>query len=725
MTVFVVEYYLADVVGFVVKILDSQTNPIGKFLRDLGVSAADVIQLNIMPHLDEVMLHHTIAYEVSQLFTPPIKYLHIIQAPRKPRTVYGKRKDLPPMDRKALNRERNREHAKSTRKRRKIFETVLDQQLRKLGQVICSSFTEEQTNRYLIRRNRRVENLVGFFLLMNSDISSDIPVNWQCCLSRHVNVFVQTQGVLEVEHQGQACYAASNGVLHLNPFSDIAQQQHRGSQSSPVCINGPSYSQVQDSVLSHGIVGHHLSRVSLVSNLTPQHTAATSSTLSCEQSDAFLGLPLCLLKFPVSPDAGHMKLQQTPVRNIYKGFEALGQATKMILRALQEAVYHVLLTHSFYRKIFDLLVPGTTSCDVSSIDLVNAWTKGSTTPLNEKHQQRLHDGTPLVHESGHSSSVDCNIDHSCQTPAPAARNLLFTKFTEEKEKTEQRLKIQEGHSTYNLEMSGGFNCDSVMSRGGMLCYPSSLTSPCGIHESLGRDVVGGIDNCSGSGESDSMRTCNKGNFDCDGGTGHRTPLISKSHDSPASSNKEFEFTMASSLASESPNQKSYMLHHPPTFSLEHLIPVNVKFLISNSKNDLLVQGTEAMCSFDVEVETKLHTEKQEGKGNSVSLNHESPTKVSNEGNMDDKGNDSTKHAINDKLHGARTDKTLVNVPGALASFVFDSDVGGGSKIVECNFDLDINAVALRYLDSSTLLRNYFGRISKDSERSDFVAATTV
>lgn len=70
--VFVVEYYLADVVGFVVKILDSQTNPIGKFLRDLGVSAADVIQLNIMPHLDEVMLHHTTAYEVSQLFTPPI-----------------------------------------------------------------------------------------------------------------------------------------------------------------------------------------------------------------------------------------------------------------------------------------------------------------------------------------------------------------------------------------------------------------------------------------------------------------------------------------------------------------------------------------------------------------------------------------------------------------------------------------------------------------------------
>ena len=36
------------------KVLASYTDPIGKFLRDLGVSAADAIRLNIMPHLDQV-----------------------------------------------------------------------------------------------------------------------------------------------------------------------------------------------------------------------------------------------------------------------------------------------------------------------------------------------------------------------------------------------------------------------------------------------------------------------------------------------------------------------------------------------------------------------------------------------------------------------------------------------------------------------------------------------
>jgi hypothetical protein len=63
-----------------------------------------------MPYLEQVFGTHLDALvDISTL-----------QAPRKTRVKYGKRKEISPLERAELNRERNREHAKSTRMRRKV-----------------------------------------------------------------------------------------------------------------------------------------------------------------------------------------------------------------------------------------------------------------------------------------------------------------------------------------------------------------------------------------------------------------------------------------------------------------------------------------------------------------------------------------------------------------------------------------------------------------------------
>eukprot|EP00597_Dinobryon_sp_UTEXLB2267_P013342 CAMPEP_0170127958 /NCGR_PEP_ID=MMETSP0020_2-20130122/20829_1 /TAXON_ID=98059 /ORGANISM="Dinobryon sp., Strain UTEXLB2267" /LENGTH=243 /DNA_ID=CAMNT_0010361675 /DNA_START=221 /DNA_END=948 /DNA_ORIENTATION=- len=65
------------------------TDPIGKFLKETNLTAEEAIQLNIQHHL--------------------------LYAPKKQRTKYGKRVALTADERAALCRQRNREHAKATR----------------------------------------------------------------------------------------------------------------------------------------------------------------------------------------------------------------------------------------------------------------------------------------------------------------------------------------------------------------------------------------------------------------------------------------------------------------------------------------------------------------------------------------------------------------------------------------------------------------------------------
>lgn len=57
-------------------------------------------------------------------------YLFGIQVPRKCRGKYGKRRVLSDDARLELSRDRNKEHARATRKRRRIFEAVLLNKIR-------------------------------------------------------------------------------------------------------------------------------------------------------------------------------------------------------------------------------------------------------------------------------------------------------------------------------------------------------------------------------------------------------------------------------------------------------------------------------------------------------------------------------------------------------------------------------------------------------------------
>lgn len=48
----------------------------------------------------------------------------IIRAPKKSRKKYGPRREVTGEEKKLVNRERNKEHAKATRLRKKIFKKV-------------------------------------------------------------------------------------------------------------------------------------------------------------------------------------------------------------------------------------------------------------------------------------------------------------------------------------------------------------------------------------------------------------------------------------------------------------------------------------------------------------------------------------------------------------------------------------------------------------------------
>ena len=80
------------------KILKSLVNPVGKFLRGQGVSAEDALRLNLLPHL--------------------------MEAPIKERTKYGPRRNLTAQERADQLKERNKQHARHTRRRRRVFKIV-------------------------------------------------------------------------------------------------------------------------------------------------------------------------------------------------------------------------------------------------------------------------------------------------------------------------------------------------------------------------------------------------------------------------------------------------------------------------------------------------------------------------------------------------------------------------------------------------------------------------
>lgn len=101
---------------------------------------------------------------------------------------YGKRKSLTDDERASLSRARNREHARSTRMRRKVnttccslfvdfvhclrlcqvFEDVLQNQLKKISVSVQACLSPERQGVYLQRRELRAKNFITFCSLLVS-----------------------------------------------------------------------------------------------------------------------------------------------------------------------------------------------------------------------------------------------------------------------------------------------------------------------------------------------------------------------------------------------------------------------------------------------------------------------------------------------------------------------------------------------------------------------------
>lgn len=504
---------------------------------------------------------------------------------------------------------------------------------------------------------------------MDSNISTDTPVSWQYCLSSEILTCVQLQSLLNVQERQQPRPTfASDGTV--DPVQNF--------YSSRGGLGGaPGHSQSQSQ--SQGTGGGPMQRLSLVADLSPP-LSTSPGTATWEPSPpshiaaaAFFGLPLSLVHLPSSPSG--MMLLPVPICGSYSGYESLERIMKRVLEALQQAVYHVLLTDSFYHRVFNLLVP-----DASSL----ASPPWSTSPLPSSAWSR---SPPEVSTLANKAIPQAPL--SAPSPplasGPHPKQLFFSSPL-------KAFHSREGKSDTEV--------NPLLKREHILCYPPSLKSPCRTQDSsfssncvdacdadaaVDADRCGAADGCDErSDEADSLRTLFKKDAVC-------PPSVQPTDTSPpeALSNG----TPVSALAecassSESPDLNLHMPRHPPTFTLQHLIPVGLKFLISFSKNDLLVQGTEAMCSFDLEVKTSVPPVSGDftaGKG-------------------DDEGSTESNSTPAPSIA-----TTLVSTSGAFASFCFESDVRGGSKVREASFDLDIDAVALDFLDHVQILHEYFGR----------------
>ena len=86
------------------RILDSPTDPRGKFLRGLQLSASECVELDLYHFLESI--------------------------PRRKRSKYGKRRNnQSEAERLEITKSRNREHAKATRDRRKVFIQIIEKSL--------------------------------------------------------------------------------------------------------------------------------------------------------------------------------------------------------------------------------------------------------------------------------------------------------------------------------------------------------------------------------------------------------------------------------------------------------------------------------------------------------------------------------------------------------------------------------------------------------------------
>ena len=624
-----------------------------------------------------------------------------VQAPRKQRCQYGKRKDLPLADRQALNRERNKEHAKSTRQRRKVFETVLDQQLRKLGQAICASFTSDHTTRYLQRRNRRVENLVSFFLLMDSSISPDTPVSWQYCLTNSLVTHVQLQSELNLQLYDRGMFSTSLKTENSGPKAVQLDHTVTSRENSTAGQDATNYASIAVRPLQR------LLDIPMEKDLPqpcppPTPAACSDNSMFSPQIDLLAGvsehsinnLPLLL---PLSPP--QIRFMPLPTTMSYPGYDSLSKAMKNVLDALQKSVYNVLQTNKFYRKIYEVFVPESAAINAST------WTKSSSMLrcCDEKSDTcMLGSATETLH------SVNRDLPLLWSNDPGDNSHTISTAVLKQIDSTSSVIQNTAldgcGIMSTPLFLLKQVKTDNRSQNASLLCYPDNLDSP--------RHCGNGVNSDDGQATADVAVSNDE----------HRASFSSCQHGhggeslSPNLSDRASDYARAS-INSDNSGQKQFMQQNPPPFSLEHLIPINVKFHISCTKNDLLVQGTKAICSFDVEIWTKLPNTSMPVKCNDESKEQLNESEVgdgiittrptvhveTDTGDGFDRDNLASESGTPPTNHSS----TVVSVPGSFASFSFEPDRMGAHKIFEAFFDLDMDALALNFLDHVQILHDYF------------------
>ena len=118
---------------------------LGKFLRDLNLSAVDALRLDLMDFLES--------------------------APRKERKRYGKRKKLSISERSEIARQRNREHAKATRERRKVFAQIIERNLELLDPCVLEYLESSTDFKSAMKTKYRRINVEKFFAYSDTNVS--------------------------------------------------------------------------------------------------------------------------------------------------------------------------------------------------------------------------------------------------------------------------------------------------------------------------------------------------------------------------------------------------------------------------------------------------------------------------------------------------------------------------------------------------------------------------
>ena len=132
-------------------------------------------------------------------------------APRKERKKYGKRKTLSVSERSEIARQRNREHAKATRERRKVFAQIIEKNIEQLDVQVLKFLENSSDFKSAVTSRHRKINLESFFNLSDTKVSGSEDLWSQILL--HGAKFAST-----TIFQGKVVVGESSGYLQYSHF---------------------------------------------------------------------------------------------------------------------------------------------------------------------------------------------------------------------------------------------------------------------------------------------------------------------------------------------------------------------------------------------------------------------------------------------------------------------------------------------------------------------------